>query len=798
MLLSQPCLHILPYCAPLPVCLLSHPFLDPHALLSFAFVLCLSPALLQIAAASGEVSEEERVVLEARRGELVKELEEASAMEKGLAAQAKAVKEELRSASRRQASLASQLGEVQSRLDELVLQNKTAEEGLRAAVREREEAMVQHDLLKLEVTRLRDALSSRADEVFSLENRSAQLAMSIDARKREVEAERVVQRAAAKLAEEERHRLALDVGERTAKIELLKARYEAMVARMRPSGEAGPDGAGSMPGEEHSQAYYILQAAQKREELQREGDELDAAIVKSEREVKALTAALAHLTSRNHALREAFHKADPGSDEAGAVVALEARLKDAADLLFRRKKELAALQARMEEGASQLSTLEERVASLRGSQAALETSARRVEAERAAQAGALHVASDKVAAARRRVRVLLSGSGRGGSAASGSRPASADLSAGGGGESYCAEEIAFVAQGVRECSSSVLFTLGQLAREFPQLRGTLTAAMDELGLKMPTKPPPRSAVTASGAVLAGSAAATPMHSRPGSAAVATGHGGGPGGGAPVTLIGAPTAGTPVAGGGAFPARGHSSRGGTASSAGLGLGMGDSGRPMSGASVASAGSAGSLGSTGRGSFAGASSSGGAATGSRTSAGINTATPSRGGLSLSSAGTAGMSMGSGIGGVPSFSPLVPGAGAGASAGSGRAGTAGSGMGMGMGSRPGSGPGPAGPSPLSRGGGGGGSTGGTPRGGSAGGAGAGGFGISGSAVRGAGASAGGSRPTSATSAGRGSAIAAAGLSLVGNGFNGASGSAGGGSGSRPGSGRSAGPGARLPSAR
>ena len=59
--------------------------------------------------------------------------------------------------------------------------------------------------------KLRNALSARTDEVFSLENRSSQLEMTVDARKRELEAARAVQRASVKLLEEERHRLAVDV-----------------------------------------------------------------------------------------------------------------------------------------------------------------------------------------------------------------------------------------------------------------------------------------------------------------------------------------------------------------------------------------------------------------------------------------------------------------------------------------------------------------------------------------------------------------------------------------------------------
>lgn len=38
--------------------------------------------------------------------------------------------------------------------------------------------------------------------------------------------------------------------------------------------------------EQHSQAYYVIKAAQEREELQRRGDELDSQIKKAEKEIR--------------------------------------------------------------------------------------------------------------------------------------------------------------------------------------------------------------------------------------------------------------------------------------------------------------------------------------------------------------------------------------------------------------------------------------------------------------------------------------------------------------------------------
>eukprot|EP00976_Prorocentrum_cordatum_P043419 879039-Prorocentrum_minimum.AAC.1 len=58
----------------------------------------------------------------------------------------------------------------------------------------------------------------------------------------------------------------------------LQNKFDVMVGKRFTGGEAKEDG------EERSQAYYVIKAAQDREGLQREGDALDAKIRTSEKE----------------------------------------------------------------------------------------------------------------------------------------------------------------------------------------------------------------------------------------------------------------------------------------------------------------------------------------------------------------------------------------------------------------------------------------------------------------------------------------------------------------------------------
>ena len=61
---------------------------------------------------------------------------------------------------------------------------------VRLAIDAKEKAMVDHDVTKLEVKRVRDILAMHANEVFSLENRKFQLKMSMEERRQEIEVHR--------------------------------------------------------------------------------------------------------------------------------------------------------------------------------------------------------------------------------------------------------------------------------------------------------------------------------------------------------------------------------------------------------------------------------------------------------------------------------------------------------------------------------------------------------------------------------------------------------------------------------
>ena len=127
-------------------------------------------------------------------------------------------------------------------------------------------------------------------------------------------------------------------------------------------------------GEERSQAYYLVKAAQEREELQRQGDELDQRIRKGEKEIRALQNTLDMMNSRNHQYRQVLSKSDPSSREAQQKEELEGQFQTMMATYKMKRQELQSAQ-------NDLVRSGEQVKALQNDQRAATASAQAVQAE---------------------------------------------------------------------------------------------------------------------------------------------------------------------------------------------------------------------------------------------------------------------------------------------------------------------------------------------------------------------------------------------------------------------------------
>ena len=94
------------------------------------------------------------------------------------------------------------------------LEISACELNLRKLNTKKEEEMVSHDLVRLEVRRLRDILRNKVEEVLRLENQSEELSNQMSARKAEIRIHTEVKVAQLRASVDERHKLALELGQR--------------------------------------------------------------------------------------------------------------------------------------------------------------------------------------------------------------------------------------------------------------------------------------------------------------------------------------------------------------------------------------------------------------------------------------------------------------------------------------------------------------------------------------------------------------------------------------------------------
>jgi thiamine kinase-like enzyme len=133
----------------------------------------------------------------------------------------------------------------------------------------------------------------------------------------------------------------------------LKIKYESLIQRKQGSSSTNVN--------EHSQAYYMIRAAQEKEELQRKEDELKAKILKNEKELKALVNTLSHLKNRNSNYRDYFINKGATQKDVELKNHLDEQCKVAADNLMKKKKEFEKMKKECDEIANRIGEMNNKV-----------------------------------------------------------------------------------------------------------------------------------------------------------------------------------------------------------------------------------------------------------------------------------------------------------------------------------------------------------------------------------------------------------------------------------------------------
>merc|ERR550534_980746 len=299
----------------------------------------------KVARASGERTLEERADLTKKIDSLTKQKAEQDDLWTLLTQQNKRQSTELRNVEKNLENVQKENAKLQDIMHEVELQNNVMTRAMTESQKKKEEAMVHHEVMKLEVKRLRNLMNQKTDAVCGLENRKQQLQISME--EREVHQE--VLKTQLRVAQDEKHRVSMELAERKQKIHNLKNKYETVMKRTKKD-----DG-------DHSQAYYVIKAAQVKEELQKKGDSLDADIHSAEREVRALENSLGHLLGRNQKYKDQFRTAsERNAVELEEKRMLEEQSRAGNEVLFKKRKQFAQMEKDSEVDNARLEELRRR------------------------------------------------------------------------------------------------------------------------------------------------------------------------------------------------------------------------------------------------------------------------------------------------------------------------------------------------------------------------------------------------------------------------------------------------------
>ena len=136
----------------------------------------------KVARARGERTLEEKKDLQKDLDEATKKNTDMKSQHKILNDSVKRLDEDLRAVKNKLVDVKSSEKKLSSQIEEVSLENDMTLQDLNRVTKKKEEVLVQHDIMKLEIKKIKNTLGKATDHVYTLENKKNQLEMTMQER----------------------------------------------------------------------------------------------------------------------------------------------------------------------------------------------------------------------------------------------------------------------------------------------------------------------------------------------------------------------------------------------------------------------------------------------------------------------------------------------------------------------------------------------------------------------------------------------------------------------------------------
>lgn len=289
-------------------------------------------------------------VFEKQIEELKNTLESKLSQKKILEHQLNRLELDLRNSKRDKNNLTKVNKELTTKLNEIQIDQVSLDKNVISIRKKKEQALVQLNVLRLQVEKLSAEVEKKSDEVVTLENRREQLKLSLQERLVELDSHISTLKVQIKTEQEAKHQAVLELAERKKREAALSSKYDIVMGNFAlDSIDSTTTNDGKRKSDpknvsfEEMQASTIILFSRERENLTKRGDELEEEVKNSIKQLRTLEQQMEKLNIQTDEFKRGF-QSEEDVQLATKKKLLEDQLKTATIKLNQKKAEARSVE----------------------------------------------------------------------------------------------------------------------------------------------------------------------------------------------------------------------------------------------------------------------------------------------------------------------------------------------------------------------------------------------------------------------------------------------------------------------